>query len=295
MRHASRLPHCSFAAPRRLMRRRTRSAATRPCPRSRRHRHARPDAGARHSRRRHGDRPPDHRAARLHHADRGAVRRSRRARQPVRRARRQRQRVRSRHQLQPGAGAARRHADERRLRLLGGAFNFGVDTLADVERIEVIRGPMAALYGSGAIGGVINLISRQGHEPGLARHRRTRRRLSAADRGQRQRLRHRRAVRLLGHFARRSRSAATTPRRSACRSTPACRDGFRDADRHAQSRLHADRRHAAVAVPARAGARCSASTRSGNPDLRRQPTPPATTTRCSGRIGVDLEAVQRHL
>ena len=38
-----------------------------------------------------------------------------------------------------------------------------MDTLADVERIEVIRGPMAALYGSGAIGGVINLITRQGH------------------------------------------------------------------------------------------------------------------------------------
>ena len=48
-----------------------------------------------------------------------------------------------------------------------GAFNFGVDTLADVERIEIIRGPMAALYGSGAIGGVINLISRQGHEQGF--------------------------------------------------------------------------------------------------------------------------------
>lgn len=48
-----------------------------------------------------------------------------------------------------------------------GAFNFGVDTLADVERIEVIRGPMAALYGSSAIGGVINMISRQGHEPGI--------------------------------------------------------------------------------------------------------------------------------
>ncbi len=48
-----------------------------------------------------------------------------------------------------------------------GAFNFGIDTLADVERIEVIRGPMAALYGSGAIGGVINLISRQGHEQGF--------------------------------------------------------------------------------------------------------------------------------
>lgn len=47
------------------------------------------------------------------------------------------------------------------------AFNFGDDTLSDIERIEVIRGPMAALYGSGAIGGVINLISRRGHEPGL--------------------------------------------------------------------------------------------------------------------------------
>ena len=48
-----------------------------------------------------------------------------------------------------------------------GAFNFGIDTLSDIERIEVIRGPMAALYGSGAIGGVINLISRQGKEPGF--------------------------------------------------------------------------------------------------------------------------------
>ena len=47
-----------------------------------------------------------------------------------------------------------------------GAFNFGVDTLSDVDRIEIVRGPMAALYGSGAIGGVINLISRQGREAG---------------------------------------------------------------------------------------------------------------------------------
>jgi vitamin B12 transporter len=43
-----------------------------------------------------------------------------------------------------------------------GAFNFGVDSLADVDRIEVIRGPMSSMWGSGAIGGVINLITRQG-------------------------------------------------------------------------------------------------------------------------------------
>jgi len=48
-----------------------------------------------------------------------------------------------------------------------GAFNFGVDTLADVERIEIVRGPMAALYGSGAIGGVINIITLRGHRPGV--------------------------------------------------------------------------------------------------------------------------------
>lgn len=48
-----------------------------------------------------------------------------------------------------------------------GAYNFGIDTLSDVQRIEIIRGPMAALYGSGAIGGVINLISRRGTEQGV--------------------------------------------------------------------------------------------------------------------------------
>ena len=42
-----------------------------------------------------------------------------------------------------------------------GAFNFGNDLLFDIERIEVVRGPASSLYGSGAIGGVINLISRR--------------------------------------------------------------------------------------------------------------------------------------
>jgi len=47
----------------------------------------------------------------------------------------------------------------------GGLYNFGVDTLADIDRIEVVRGPMSSLYGSGAIGGVINLITRRGEGP----------------------------------------------------------------------------------------------------------------------------------
>jgi vitamin B12 transporter len=42
-----------------------------------------------------------------------------------------------------------------------GAFNFGNELLGDVERIEVVRGPVSAVYGTAAIGGVVNLITRQ--------------------------------------------------------------------------------------------------------------------------------------
>ena len=42
-----------------------------------------------------------------------------------------------------------------------GAFNFGNVLLGDIERIEVVRGPVSAIYGTSAIGGVINLITRR--------------------------------------------------------------------------------------------------------------------------------------
>jgi len=44
-----------------------------------------------------------------------------------------------------------------------GASDFQYDWLAmdDVERIEIVRGPMSVLYGSEAMGGVVNVITRQ--------------------------------------------------------------------------------------------------------------------------------------
>ena len=44
----------------------------------------------------------------------------------------------------------------------GGEFDFANLVTTDIERIEVLRGPQSALYGSDAIGGVINIITRKG-------------------------------------------------------------------------------------------------------------------------------------
>lgn len=43
-----------------------------------------------------------------------------------------------------------------------GGKQIGLPPLAMIERIEVIRGPMSSLYGSEAMGGVINIITRKG-------------------------------------------------------------------------------------------------------------------------------------
>jgi outer membrane receptor for ferrienterochelin and colicins len=42
---------------------------------------------------------------------------------------------------------------------VGGAIDLAAIPLADVERIEIVTGPTSALYGSSAIGGVVNIIT----------------------------------------------------------------------------------------------------------------------------------------
>ncbi len=44
----------------------------------------------------------------------------------------------------------------------GGGFNFGTLSTDDVERIEVVRGPVSVLYGSDAVAGVVQIITRRG-------------------------------------------------------------------------------------------------------------------------------------
>jgi len=46
-----------------------------------------------------------------------------------------------------------------------GEFDFGNLLADDIERIEVIRGPYSGIYGSGAVGGVVNIITKKGKGP----------------------------------------------------------------------------------------------------------------------------------
>ena len=47
------------------------------------------------------------------------------------------------------------------------AYDFGQDSLGAIERVEVLRGPASTIYGSEAIGGVVNIIPRRGGESAL--------------------------------------------------------------------------------------------------------------------------------
>lgn len=44
----------------------------------------------------------------------------------------------------------------------GGSFDFSTLNTDNIERIEIVRGPLSAVYGSDAMSGVINIITRQG-------------------------------------------------------------------------------------------------------------------------------------
>lgn len=48
-----------------------------------------------------------------------------------------------------------------------GQYDFGQDLLADLDRVEVLRGAASSVYGSDAIGGVVNLVPRRGGEDAL--------------------------------------------------------------------------------------------------------------------------------
>ncbi|HMA28805.1 MAG TPA: TonB-dependent receptor [Thermoanaerobaculia bacterium] len=48
-----------------------------------------------------------------------------------------------------------------------GGTDLSALSVANVERVEVVRGPFSALYGSEAIGGVVRIFTRKGAEPGV--------------------------------------------------------------------------------------------------------------------------------
>jgi outer membrane cobalamin receptor len=55
--------------------------------------------------------------------------------------------------------------DGMRLNSFGGGFDFGHLPVSDIERIEIVRGPQSAVFGSDAIGAVVQVVTRHGGRP----------------------------------------------------------------------------------------------------------------------------------
>lgn len=62
----------------------------------------------------------------------------------------------------------RRVANEADASGLGNAMALDRINISDIERIEIVRGPSSALYGSEAMGGVVNIITKASKEPLLS-------------------------------------------------------------------------------------------------------------------------------
>src|SRR5438270_8673832 len=46
-----------------------------------------------------------------------------------------------------------------------GVFDFGQVVTSDIAQVEVLRGPQSSLYGSDALGGAVNIVTKQGEGP----------------------------------------------------------------------------------------------------------------------------------
>ena len=82
-----------------------------------------------------------------------------------RRARRADERLSARRRIGLLARVRRRRAGQP----FGGGFDFAHLPAANIERIEIVRGPQSALYGSNAIGSVVRIVTRRGGAPARRR------------------------------------------------------------------------------------------------------------------------------